>query len=166
MHQALSQDPDNPDVYQTFASVRISQCNIPQATTLLCTGMDLWFKEPQDNSPLLPLPDWPAYNSRLGLARLLLEVEQYDRALMAIQSCMVENDEDADVWYLFGFCYYTMVMSSEVHDDKQEIITDSKECFSRVLQVLQLTQLAEQFDVDPEMAGHASSLLQELQDLN
>ena len=127
MDRALMIDAENPEVYQTCASVRLSQCKPEDAKLLLCKSMDLWYKETEE-----PMPDesWPVYASRMTLCRLLIECELYDRALKALQTCQAENDEDPQCWYLFGWCYYQMSLEDE------EYRPDAIECLNALVEVL------------------------------
>jgi hypothetical protein len=49
MSQALTLDPKNPEIYSTNASVLLSQCKPEEARMFLENGMDLWYKEPEEN---------------------------------------------------------------------------------------------------------------------
>ena len=130
MKEAIQQDSTNPEVYQTFASVRLSQSLVEEAKNLLLTGMNLWFKDSPD---LTVDPNWPPYPSRMALVRLLIEVGLHDEALAVLQTCQMENDEDAEVWYLFGWCYYQQ--SLETVDERADLLNDAKECLESLLQV-------------------------------
>jgi predicted Zn-dependent protease len=121
------------EVYSTFASVRISQQRPDEARFLLEKSMDAWYTE-QD--PIVIQPHWPLYASRLNLARLLIELELHDRACAVLETCMAENDEDAEGWYLFGWCYYQILQSPATDEtENASVAADSLECLERVLNV-------------------------------
>jgi tetratricopeptide (TPR) repeat protein len=135
MEQALKTDPKNPEIYSTFASVRLSQCRNEEAKALLEQGMDLWYSEPpEEDSAIIIDPSWPALPVRLSLARLLIEVESYERALSILGTCQAEDDEDPQSWYLFGWCYFNVAQSNP--QEAELILSDAQECLQTVLQVL------------------------------
>jgi hypothetical protein len=126
MTEAALQTPNDPEVLQTFASVRISQSRAEDARELLQKSMDLWFTEDLEVAD----PSWPIYSSRLSLSRLLIEVGLFDLALKALETCQIEDDADPENWYLFGWCYYQMMQSGLT-----EFSGDAKECFEHVVLV-------------------------------
>jgi tetratricopeptide (TPR) repeat protein len=133
MQKALSVDVSNPEVYSTLASVRLSQCRNDEAKKYLESGMDLWYVEPEQDKAVVIDPSWPTFPARLALARLLIEVSSFERAVAVLETCQAEDDEDAEIMYLFGWCYYSM---AEL--DPQEstlLLQDALECFEAVLQV-------------------------------
>jgi tetratricopeptide (TPR) repeat protein len=134
MEQALQKDPLNPEIYSTFASVRLSQCRNEEAQELLVKGMDLWYIEPQEDAPIVVDPTWPNLPSRMSFVRLLIEVSLYDRALAVLETCQAEDDSDPEIWYLFGWCYFNLGQSQ----DMEMNFSDAKECLDKVLQVFEI----------------------------
>ena len=140
---ALEYSKTNPELYQTLASVRLSQCRPDEARVLLEQSMELWYIDPTatldengDEQLIQVDPNWPIYSLRIALSKLLMEVGAHERALAVLQTCQVENEDDAEMWYLFGWCYYLLhgeqVGSHEYHN---EFMQDAKECFDAVLKV-------------------------------
>ncbi|KAI8923712.1 hypothetical protein BC831DRAFT_469659 [Entophlyctis helioformis] len=175
MQHALEQNPSNPEVHQTLASVRLSQSRPEDASKSLQTSMDLWYREPgQGNAdgdgdadmdgmdadadaPLVVDPNWPVYPVRIALSKLLMEVALHERALAVLQTCQAENDEDPEMWYLFGWCY--LQLAQVPGDDNADYMDDAKECFESVLNI----EKKEPGSADPEILQHIQQLLTQAQ---
>ena len=134
MNEAYKLDPQNPEVYQTTASVRISQCRVPEAAKLLQDGMDLWYQELTTDEPLVHDQSWPTYTSRLALAKLLIEVECFDRAISIIETLECENDEDFEVWYLFSWTFMQKSQAADT-EERLSLLADAKECLQALIEV-------------------------------
>lgn len=127
--QAESHDPQNPEVFSTKASILLSRCMPEEAREALLKNLDLWYIDPhQQESIQQPLDDdhqdephqlssvdltafsssWPSFDVRLVIAKLLVEVQEYKRAVGVIETLFAENDEWWEVWYLFGISYMRM----------------------------------------------------------
>ena len=136
MAEALRLDPKNPEVYQTMASVRISQCRVDDAIKLLETGMDIWYRPPSGEEPIIYDSNWPAYSSRLALSKLLIEVSSFERALSIIETLEVENDEDPEIWYLYS---WTNLQKAKLAVDQEEgmlFLADARDCLQVLAEVL------------------------------
>jgi hypothetical protein len=129
MKNALSSYP-TPEVYSTFASVRLSQSLVDEAKKLLELSMDMWFVEQEEI--VSNDEKWPIYQSRLNLTRLLIETGLFDRALMILETLEFENNQDPEIFYLFAWCYYQMSES----DSDQDLVSSCKECLETVFKVL------------------------------
>ncbi|KAJ3027612.1 UNVERIFIED_CONTAM: hypothetical protein HDU68_003485 [Siphonaria sp. JEL0065] len=143
--QAIQLDPTSPEAYQTLASVLLSKCNPPDATTAILTSLSLW--------SFTDANTWPTYPTRLATAKILMEVDKDDEAASVLETVLKENDEDLEVWYLFSWCYYRMGGGSNCVDggmdleedggskrmveteEKVEAFLDAKECLERLLEV-------------------------------
>ncbi len=137
MTEALQMDPYNPEVYSTNASVLLSQSKPEIAKESLEKGMDLWYIEPEEDQAIVIDPSWPIFEARLALAKMLLEVESFERALSIIETCHVENDEDGQVWYLFAWAYLRMTEEDDVPlEEKASLREDAKECLEKILKVI------------------------------
>lgn len=138
MTLALQTDPTNPEVYSTNASVLLSQSRPQDARGQLEKGMDLWFVEAEADKPVILDPSWPSFDSRLALSKLLIEVSAFERALGIIETCQAENDEDGEVWYLFGWCYWSMSQEDGCRDEERNgLVMDAKECLERIVEVFE-----------------------------
>ncbi|KAI8815659.1 uncharacterized protein EV422DRAFT_548602 [Fimicolochytrium jonesii] len=172
--RATEIDPQNPEAHQTLASVRMSQCRPDDARKSLETSMDIWINSiPQpilaseqqqqassSSSPSHPTPPAiPPYPARINLTKLLLELSMHDRALAVLKTIEEENDEDLELWYLYGYCLYRMGggrgavpqdgdydnddldsdvagPAVEVADDrKKELWNEAAECFEHFMQL-------------------------------
>ncbi|KAI8629257.1 hypothetical protein F5Y19DRAFT_95041 [Xylariaceae sp. FL1651] len=92
--------PNFAETWQTLANVRISQSRFDDARAALTRSLELW-KDllPEDPS----VPDFP---SRVGLARLLMEVEMEQEAIEVLERLVGEDDQSVEVWYLGGWGLY------------------------------------------------------------
>ncbi|EFX04372.1 tpr domain containing protein [Grosmannia clavigera kw1407] len=93
--------PTSPDVWQTLASVRVSQERLPDARAAVQRSLDLWADLPPDH------PAVPLFSVRVGLVRLLLTVDWAEKAAhIATTRLLREDDEAVEVWYLAGYAHY------------------------------------------------------------
>ncbi|KAI8910180.1 hypothetical protein EDD86DRAFT_204715 [Gorgonomyces haynaldii] len=155
MTEALKQDPHNPEVYQTFASVRISQCMPDEAKALLQQSMDMWYQPDSDKN-------WPIYTARLSLARLLMEVGDNERAQAVLQTCLSEDDEDAEGWYLFGWSYYQSMQQAQDPEEYDLLKQDARECLEHLFKLDEKLKKTMNDQVDPTLLEHARQLINEL----
>jgi predicted Zn-dependent protease len=100
--RAIEIDPTNPEVHQTAASVRLSQCRPVDAKECIEQSLSLWSSESPESI------QWPAYPQRVACAKILLELGLYESAMFVLQTCQQENDQDPEGWYLFAWCYFRM----------------------------------------------------------
>ncbi|KAI1763439.1 TPR-like protein [Hypoxylon sp. FL1150] len=94
--------PDFAETWQTLANVRISQERVDDAKAALTRSMELWKDLPPEDPAV---PDFP---SRVGLARLLMEVEMEQEAIEVLERLVGEDDQSVEVWYLGGWGLYVM----------------------------------------------------------
>ncbi|KAG6041860.1 hypothetical protein E4U41_001020 [Claviceps citrina] len=106
--EAMMIAPNSPETWQTVANVRISQVRVEEAKKALQRSLELW----QDLPPAHP--DIPAFPTRVGLARLLLETEMEEEALKVLERLVSDDDQSVEAWYLGGWCLY---MSGEKQRD-------------------------------------------------
>ena len=98
--QAFQCDPANPEVYQVAANFRMSQDKAEEAKEVFMKGYQLW----KDLDAIEE--SCPSYHFRLNAARLFIEMNNYENAIDVLEKLIKENDEDIEVWYLFGLTYY------------------------------------------------------------
>ncbi|KAI5819720.1 hypothetical protein BZA77DRAFT_237646, partial [Pyronema omphalodes] len=95
--------PDSAEALQTLASVRISQTRMEDAVAALkrafanCAG--------------------ETYATRISLARLLIETEQFEDAVVLLEALQEEDDTLPDLWYLGG---WTLFLLGEREQQKPE----------------------------------------------
>ncbi|KAJ1994413.1 hypothetical protein GGI25_004428 [Coemansia spiralis] len=126
-------DPDCPEVYQTMASVRLSQNRIDDAHTCLQKSMALWANKDQNE-----LSQIPSFETRLALVRLLLEVDDKEQALYILERLQKEDDESIDVWYLYGWTYHLQSEEGREGDEKIELLRSARECFNQAIKLARL----------------------------
>lgn len=91
--------------------------------------MRLWTDlEPGD--PAIPL-----YDARIALVKMLLEMRLYTQAFSVLEGLQKENDQVADVWYLYGWAYYCQGNEEEGEEEKNILWADARECLEVALNV-------------------------------
>lgn len=96
--EALMLAPENAEVLQTVASVRLSQLKVEDAQSALRRSLGLWKDlDPEDDA----VPD---FSSRISLARLLMEAELEVEAMEVLQRLAMEDDQSVEACYLGGWC--------------------------------------------------------------
>ncbi|KAG5990081.1 hypothetical protein E4U54_004182 [Claviceps lovelessii] len=98
--EAMMIAPSSPETWQTVANVRISQVRLDEAKKALQTSLELWQDLPPSH------PHVPAFPTRVGLARLLLETEMEEEALRVLERLVSDDDQSVEAWYLGGWCLY------------------------------------------------------------
>ncbi|KAM3514783.1 hypothetical protein MY11210_001624 [Beauveria gryllotalpidicola] len=98
--EAMMIAPGSPETWQTVANVRISQERNDEARTALKRSLELW----QDLAPEDPAV--PDFSTRIALARLLLETEMMEDALVVLERLVTDDDESIEAWYLGGWALY------------------------------------------------------------
>jgi len=133
--EALKYSQNNPEPYQTLASVRISQQNTEEALKLLTTSYNLW----KDNE----LEDLPSYEFRHTTAKLFLEIEQYKIAAHIWEELLDEDDNIAEIHYHLALAYQPIstAASTECLTKAYELLnTDSQSNPGEVKELLQLVE--------------------------
>lgn len=100
--EALLSAPHAPEPLQTLASIRISQSRLSEAKTALADSMALWKDLPPDDGSV------PDFATRVSLARLLMEVEMEEDALLVVERLVGEDDRSVEAWYLGGWCLFLL----------------------------------------------------------
>ncbi|KAI0489536.1 TPR domain-containing protein [Xylaria cf. heliscus] len=143
--------PDFAETWQTLANVRISQSRFDDAKAALNRSLELWKDLPPED------PSVPDFPSRVGLSRLLMEVEMEQEAIEVLERLVGEDDQSVEVWYLGGWGLY--VMGAKHKDNKTEEDRQASWISSRVWlnQCLHLYKLQEY--EDDRLGEHARELL-------
>ncbi|GAA5969344.1 hypothetical protein JCM11641_007558 [Rhodosporidiobolus odoratus] len=158
--QAAELDPTDAEVYQTLASVRLSQQREEDAKAALNQGWELWRKLDSD-SPLYP----PA-PSRLTCAKLFLELSSHVPALEILHRLENEDDEDSEVWYLSGWAWWLLgdargrrpKEGEEEEETKEECWSEAKLCLENYLKLEERDPASS----DPEQMAHVQEILAKL----
>ncbi|KXS22539.1 hypothetical protein M427DRAFT_40376 [Gonapodya prolifera JEL478] len=115
--RALHHSPSSPEALQTLASLRLSQQRPDDAleAALGATGgAGGWLESTLsalDGAETAPDGEpvdaaMPAYPARLSLAKLLIELGLLSRAFDVLRTCIAEDDEQMEPWYVWGWGYY------------------------------------------------------------
>ena len=92
------EDETSAEVFQTLASVRLSQERKDDAQAALKRSIDTWKDiEPED-------PGVPDFATRISLSRLLMEAEMESEAIEVLNRLVQEDDQSVEAWYLGGWC--------------------------------------------------------------
>lgn len=160
--EAMLIAPNYAETWQTVANVRISQERVDEARTALKRSLELWQDLPPEH------PSVPEFPTRVALARLLMETEMEEQALLVLERLVTDDDSSVEVWYLGGWCLY--VAGEKLRDAKpqQNGAEDANEewkatwGYSRKW-LTQSLKLYEQEEYEDERLGeHASELLQSI----
>ncbi|RCH99398.1 hypothetical protein CU097_015120 [Rhizopus azygosporus] len=152
LSQAQQVDPENPEVYQLLASVRLSQQRNEEAAAALNRSMELWIdKEPGDAAI-------PIYDTRLALVKLLLEVGMFEHAFTVLENLQKENDEVVDLWYLYGWTYYCLGDEEErTEEERITLWSDARDCLETAVKLFQVIG-----SDDVAMFEHSKELIQSI----
>ncbi|KAF9100916.1 hypothetical protein BGX27_000187 [Mortierella sp. AM989] len=154
--QAMQIEPVTPEVYQTLASVRLSQQRVDEAKTALAQGLALWLgSDPTDEEG--PTPD---YETRLALVKLLLETGMFDEAFTVLNGLVEENDQVPDTLYLFGWANYIAAeevdpSSPGAEEEKREQLENAREALNACVKLWHATE-----STDEPMLQHTQELLE------
>jgi len=104
---AVEMDKTNPEAWQGLASYLLVVGDTVKAGEAMETGIQLWLPQHLD---------WAVtgrgkqtaltYNTRLAAVKLLLDLEQLDRAAEILDNLLEEDDEVVAPWYLHGWLNY------------------------------------------------------------
>ncbi|KAI9278625.1 hypothetical protein BDA99DRAFT_492664 [Phascolomyces articulosus] len=149
LSQAQQSDPENAEVYQLLASVRLSQTRNEDAQAALQKSMELWIQK-EHGDPAIPI-----YDSRLALVRLLLELNMYEYAFTVLEGLQKENDQVVDLWYLYGWTYYCLGEDEQrSSEERQGHWEDARDCLETSVKLYQVIG-----SDDEAMLEHAHELI-------
>ncbi|KAK4699576.1 hypothetical protein P7C70_g6683, partial [Phenoliferia sp. Uapishka_3] len=155
---AVEIDPTDPEVYQTLASVRLSQSRPEEAKEAALKGWSLWRSVGADSI------DYPVTSTRMSLAKLLLELSLSSDALEILQQLENEDDEDPEVWYLSGWAWWLLGeqrgdgegrMGEDGEENKGECWSEGRLCLENYLRLDALDPSIS----DPEQLAHVQELM-------
>ncbi|KAF9153162.1 hypothetical protein BG015_003949 [Linnemannia schmuckeri] len=154
--QAIQIEPVTPEVYQTMASVRLSQQRVDEAKAALAQGLALWLgSDPTEEDG--PTPD---YETRLALVKLLLETAMYDEAFTVLNGLIEENDQVPDTLYLFGWANYIAAeevdeSSPTADEERKEQLENAREALNACVKLWHATE-----STDQPLLQHTQELLE------
>jgi len=139
LDESLKYDNMNPETFQTFANLRISQERPEDALKLLTQGYSLL-------KGVVEFEDRPSYEFRHSTAKLFLELEQHRTAAEVWEELLEEDDNIAEVHYYLGLAYRQFEKSSAL------------ECLEKAKQLLTLSGCN-----DPTLSHNIDEIVNELQ---
>ncbi|KAF9578432.1 hypothetical protein BGW38_005758 [Lunasporangiospora selenospora] len=156
--QAMQIEPVTPEVYQTLASVRLSQQRVDEAKAALAQGLALWLGSDSTEEDSLT----PDYETRLSLVKLLLETAMFDEAFTVLNGLVDENDQVPDTLYLFGWANY--ISAEDMAPDapnaealRKELLENAREALNACVKMWHVTE-----STDEPMLQHSQELLQNI----
>lgn len=125
--RALELSPHDPDALLTLASIRMSESLPAEAKEIVVAVADRVIRiaehleakeEAEVEGAAAPIDvehdlELPPIQTRSLLARLLLEHEEYTRALRMVETIRGEDDEDVEGCYLEGWGWYCRAKAME-----------------------------------------------------
>lgn len=160
--EAMMIAPSSSETWQTVANVRISQERFDEARTALKRSLEIWQDLPPEH------PAVPEFPTRVGLARLLMETEMEEQALVVLERLVTDDDQSVETWYLGGWCLYVVGEKMREAKAKQNGASDAGEEFKSTWGysrrwLTQCLKLYEQQEYEDERLGeHAKELLQNI----
>ncbi|GAB1525230.1 hypothetical protein RhiTH_008387 [Rhizoctonia solani] len=172
---ARSTDSGNADVLQAEASIRLSQSRPEDARQSVSAAWATWRDLPPGD------PRIPEGETRLQLAKLMLELGLNGDALEIIAGVVAEDDQDVEAWYLEGWCLWGMAErvkageklegetgekgkeKQEASNDElnwEELARDARDC----LETCKMLHVGQQH-ADKPMLDHVNELLAKLDEL-
>ncbi|KAB5536622.1 hypothetical protein GE09DRAFT_1140686 [Coniochaeta sp. 2T2.1] len=143
--------PDHADTWQTVANVRISQERVDEAKAALERSMAVWRNVESEDVRV------PAFPTRVGLARLLIEVGMEGRAVEVVERLVTEDDQSVESWYLGGFGLYNAGLKLKEKKKEAEWKSAWRSARGWLAQCLLLFQKLEY--EDERLGEHANELL-------
>ncbi|KAI8059129.1 hypothetical protein BC940DRAFT_314297 [Gongronella butleri] len=148
LQQAQQVDPENAEVFQLLASVRLSQQRGDEAAQVLQHSIQLWIHKDASDATL------PNYDSRLALVRLLMEVGDMQQTFTVLERLQKENDQVVDLWYLYGWAYFCLGEDAQNPEERNGHWEDARDCLQLALKLTQISG----YD-DDALIEHTNELL-------
>ncbi|EPZ32695.1 hypothetical protein O9G_000770 [Rozella allomycis CSF55] len=139
VNEAESIDPNNVEILVTKCSLRICQLRNDEAKEAIQKA----YSKVDANKP----ETWPTYEIRTNMAKRLMETEFFTESLTILAMNQLENDEDVEVWFLFGWVYYL----------KKDYI-ESYDCLEQTLVLIEKLQIE-----DPAMLSQINEMKSEIE---
>jgi len=105
---ALEADQGNSEAWEALANYKLIIEDVEGAQEAMSQSLELWlpqhltYCEGKGEGKQTTL----SYNSRLNTAKILLDLEVFDRATQVLDSLIEEDDEVVAPWYLMGWLNY------------------------------------------------------------
>jgi len=162
VEKATETDPSNPEAWQTRARLHIIKSEFKEGRDALNKSLDLWLpaymavldNRPQEASNFDPIEVCPLlFTTRLSTARMLIELEEWEKATNVLNGLIEEDDEIVDPWYLLGWL-------NKVRQDaeKEDLYVGNARFYLTKAKEVNVKNPTE----DKEMINHIKDLLNEL----
>ncbi|XP_071820950.1 uncharacterized protein [Apostichopus japonicus] len=107
LDRAVEENVRNAEAHQLMASYWLSKDDQENAKASIETSLSLWVKEEEDEETKMPKDEaegkYPmTYPSRIECAKILIELEEYDKAESVLCGLLEESDQVVQVWYMLG----------------------------------------------------------------
>jgi tetratricopeptide (TPR) repeat protein len=110
LDKSLEYDAKNPETLQLMASYWLSKEDLDQARANILASVDIWMPKYVEASESGPMVD-PSqaitltYDTRINTARILTEVQDYDKASDVLEQLLDEDDEVVVVSFTLLFSF-------------------------------------------------------------
>ncbi|CDZ96219.1 Tetratricopeptide TPR1 [Phaffia rhodozyma] len=169
LQKALSVLPTDPEAWICLASVRTSQQRPEEAIECIEKGWAEW-RDRELGDPLIP-----SIQTRLSLARLLLEYHRFSEATTLLRGVLDEDDEDVEAAYLEGWAWF--LRGEQIEDTEEEVVGKGKgkevgsegdedelskvDCWEEAREILSVCQVLHQSQNYPqiEILAHVNEML-------
>ncbi|KAM6910042.1 uncharacterized protein FYW49_012030 [Xenentodon cancila] len=168
---ALKYHHDNPEALQLMASYLFSTEKNQEGKEYLLKSVGMWLPAQKLRTSEEDLQNvLPPYESRVAAAKLLIESEEYEKAVDVLEGLLEEDDEVVQVWYLSGWvCYLQWEKAKEQQETEGIEVTEEEKEERQALQEAARSYLTNakklysklQCDDQP-MLEHVEQLLGEL----
>lgn len=159
--EAMMIAPDAAETWQTVGNVRISQERLEEAKAALARSLELWRDLPPEH------PAIPQFPTRIALARLLLETEMEEEALVVLEHLVTDDDQSVEAWYLGGWCLYLdgekqreaqpQAEHASAHDEWKTTWSTARKWLARCLKLYAMLEYE-----DERLGEHAVELFQNI----
>ena len=101
---ALHYDNNNPDALIQYSNLRILRCRDAEALSY----MDKVLNQ-VENCVLNNLENYPDHEILINLSKNYIELENYHKAIKALDVLVKLDDENLENWYLLAFSHYKLM---------------------------------------------------------
>jgi len=108
IQRAIEADESNPEAWQTKARLHLIKSEFEDAKISMDKSLSLWLPKymavlEDRDSALDPVEVCPLlYTTRLATAKILMELEEWEKAVKVLNGLTEEDELVVDTWYLLG----------------------------------------------------------------
>ncbi|CAF0940492.1 unnamed protein product [Brachionus calyciflorus] len=157
LDKSLEFDDKNPETLQLLASYWLSKDDLDQAKKFILDSLENWLPKYLEACEGGPLVDPSqvislSYDSRINTARILTEVEEYEKALTVLEQLVEEDDEVIYVWYMLGWVNFCK---------GEDYLTNSKYYLKKADEMIAKIKFEQRY-LDDALKSHVKELLEKL----